>query len=69
MEIQKHSDVEQENSSPEKTPTEDSEKRIYNGFQGPLTETAENNMRPQADSSSSSAAVHSCVLLLLFPFL
>lgn len=69
MEIQERTDTEQENLLPEESPAEDSENRIYNGFQGPLTEAGESSMLPGTGSSSSTLAVRGHILLLLLVLL
>lgn len=66
MEIQKRADTDDENTE-EDIETENSEKRLYNGFQGPLTETEENNLQP--DSSSGISARKPDILLHSTKFL
>ncbi|XP_049824688.1 lachesin isoform X2 [Aethina tumida] len=64
MQIQERVDSEEENAIEEVEEIENTEKRLYNGYQGPLTETEENNV--EADVSSGSERVTKiCSMLLL----
>lgn len=64
MEIQDKVESVEENSSAEDAADDDAENRIYNGFQGPLTEGGnEEDVRPSA-GSSSTRIVPVCTLLL-----
>ncbi|XP_063928698.1 lachesin isoform X2 [Zophobas morio] len=54
MEIQNRADSDDENMD-EDVETENTEKRLYNGFQGPLTETEESSLQPNVSSGSSGS--------------
>ncbi|XP_015836845.1 protein amalgam isoform X1 [Tribolium castaneum] len=54
MEIQERVDSEDENME-EDAETENTEKRLYNGYQGPLTETEESSLQPNISSGSSGS--------------
>lgn len=54
MEIQKRADTDEEIIEDD-IETENSEKRLYNGFQGPLTETEENSLQPDTSSGNSAS--------------
>lgn len=65
MEIQDRVDSEEKPESTEEDQEEESNNRIYNGFQGPLTETAEQDARPDAAASSSTKMALSAFLVFL----
>lgn len=70
MEIQDRVDSEDENME-EDVETENTEKRLYNGYQGPLTETEESSLQPNissgsAGSTSDTVLCSGSLLLVLF---
>ncbi|XP_068917269.1 lachesin-like isoform X6 [Tenebrio molitor] len=70
MEIQERADSDDENME-EDVETENTEKRLYNGFQGPLTETEESSLQPNISSGSSGSTSDTvlrsgALLLVLF---
>lgn len=69
MEIQEQTVAEDENNAVEVEEIENTEKRLYNGFQGPLTETEENGLQPNISASSSDNIQELCPLLLIIIFL
>ncbi|KAG5894433.1 hypothetical protein JTB14_019801 [Gonioctena quinquepunctata] len=71
VEIQERIEVAEETEQKSEENTENSEKRLYNGYQGPLTEVEENNLPLNNNSSACSLVrIHRLypVLLILLQF-
>ncbi|CAG9816935.1 unnamed protein product [Phaedon cochleariae] len=56
VEIPERVDVAEETEDETDESTENSEKRLYNGFQGPLTEIEQNNVTPNDNATACSLA-------------
>ena len=68
MEIQERLEIEEEAEEKSEENSENTEKRLYNGFQGPLTEIEENNLPLNVSSANPLVRMqrlYSILLILL----